>query len=149
MAVRHHLIQSPPSAVWEVLSDPDRYADWVVGTEDTRPLDGTWPEVGAALQYTVAIGPVRLKGSTVVRRLEPPNRLELEAKSGPAGTARIAIEVVPWGAATLVIVDEHPLRGPGARLHNALFDAALQFRHRLMLRRLAEVVEGVRATPAT
>ncbi|MCP9985545.1 SRPBCC family protein [Streptomyces sudanensis] len=148
MAVRHHLVKSPPSAVWEVLSDPDRYAEWVVGTEDTRPLYGTWPEVGAALQYTVAIGPVRLSGSTVVRLLEPPNRLELEVKSGPAGTARVAIEVVPWGEDTLVVIDEHPLRGLGARLHNTLFEAAIQLRHRRMLRRLAEVVEGTR-TAAT
>lgn len=148
MAVRHHLIQAPPSAVWEVLSDPDKYAEWVVGTEETRPLYGTWPEVGAALQYTVALGPARLAGSTVVRRLEPPNRLELEARSGPAGTARIAIEINPWGEETLVILDEHPLRGPGARLHNALLEAAIQLRHRRMLRRLAEVVEGARASAA-
>ncbi|AOT62375.1 MULTISPECIES: SRPBCC family protein [Streptomyces] len=148
MAVRQHLVQSPPSAVWEVLSDPDRYAEWVVGTEETTPLFGTWPEVGAALRYTVALGPYRFEGSTVVRRLEPPHRLELEARSGPAGTARIAIEIVPWGEDTLVIVDEHPLRGPGARLHNAVVEAALQLRHRRMLRRLAEVVESTAATRA-
>ncbi|MFD8554908.1 SRPBCC domain-containing protein [Streptomyces fradiae] len=148
MAVRQHLVQSPPSAVWEVLSDPDRYVEWVVGTEETTPLFGTWPEVGAALRYTVALGPYRFEGSTVVRRLEPPHRLELEARSGPAGTARIAIEIVPWGEDTLVIVDEHPLRGPGARLHNAVVEAALQLRHRRMLRRLAEVVESTAATRA-
>ncbi|WOI61210.1 SRPBCC family protein [Streptomyces fradiae] len=148
MAVRQHLVQSPPSAVWDVLSDPDRYAEWVVGTEETTPLFGTWPEVGATLRYTVALGPYRFEGSTVVRRLEPPNRLELEARSGPAGTARIAVEIVPWGEDTLVIVDEHPLRGPGARLHNAVVEAALQLRHRRMLRRLAEVVESTAAARA-
>ncbi|MFV2121507.1 SRPBCC family protein [Streptomyces sp. Act-28] len=146
MAVRHHLVQSPPSAVWEVLSDPDKYAEWVVGTEETHPLYGTWPEVGAALRYTVALGPARFEGSTVVRRLEPPSRLELEVKSGPAGTARVALEIAPWGEDTLVIVDEHPLRGPGARLHNSLLEVAIQLRHRRMLRRLAEVVEGTRTT---
>ncbi|OEJ93340.1 SRPBCC family protein [Streptomyces thermolilacinus] len=146
MAVRQHLVLSPPSAVWEVLSDPDKYAEWVVGTEETSPLFGTWPEVGAALRYTVALGPVRFEGTTVVRRLEPPNRLELEVRSGPAGTARVAIEVMAWGEDTLVIVDEHPLRGPGARFHNALLESAIQLRHRRMLRRLAEVVENTRTT---
>ncbi len=134
--------------MWEVLSDPDRYAEWVVGTEETTPLFGTWPEVGAALRYTVALGPYRFEGSTLVRRLEPPNRLELEARRGPAGTARIAIETMPWGEDTLVLVDEHPLRGPGARLHNAVVEAALQLRHRRMLRRLAEVVESTAAARA-
>ncbi|KUH40229.1 MULTISPECIES: SRPBCC family protein [Streptomyces] len=148
MAVRQHVIKRPPAAVWDVLSDRDRYCEWVVGTHDTEPLEGDWPEVGSSLRYTVALGPARFAGSTVVRRMEPPHRLELEVKSEPTGTARVAIEIAPWGDETLVVIDEHPLRGPGARLHNAVFDALLQLRHRRMLRRLAEVVEGTRPAPA-
>ncbi|MFG3496974.1 SRPBCC family protein [Streptomyces sp. NPDC047928] len=142
MAARHHLIERPPEAVWAVLSDPGMYAEWVVGTEDTHPLEGVWPEVGSSLRYTVRLGPRRFEGSTVVRRMEYPAVLELEADGGPAGSARIAIDVRPWGENTLVIVDEHPLRGLGGRAHNAVLEAALQLRHRRMLRRLAEVVEG-------
>ncbi|MEU5580684.1 SRPBCC family protein [Streptomyces huasconensis] len=141
MAVRHQLVKRPPSKVWEVLEDGHRYADWVVGTHDSRPLDTTWPAVGSRIEYTVRVGPWQVAGNTVVRHLDKPNRLELEAFSGALGTARIAIEVRPWGDHTLVIVDEHPLQGPGGVLHNAAVDALIQVRHRSMLSRLAKLVE--------
>ncbi|MEV3987441.1 SRPBCC family protein [Streptomyces sp. NPDC049837] len=141
MAVRHQLIKSPPEAVWAVLSDPSRYSDWVVGTASSRPKDGDWPKPGSALEYTVRLGPRTASGETVVRLCEPPRCLELEAQSDALGTARIAIELRPWGDETLVVVDEHPLRGPGGLLHNTVIDALLQLRHRAMLRRLADVVE--------
>ncbi|MET2718761.1 SRPBCC family protein [Streptomyces carpaticus] len=146
MAVRHRLIARPPAAVWDVLSDPVRYADWVVGTRESAPAEGEWPEVGAALAYTVRLAGKDLHGRTMVRRCEPPRALELEADSGPLGTARIALDIRPWGEETLVIMDEHPLRGLGGALHNAALDALQQLRHRGMLNRLARLVED--AEPA-
>ncbi|MFF8288785.1 SRPBCC family protein [Streptomyces sp. NPDC016309] len=142
MAVRHQLIKRPPEEVWAVLEDGSRYGDWVVGTSASWQKDGDWPKTGSAIAYTVRLGPYTVEGETVVRLHEPPRCLELEARSGALGTARIAIEVRPWGDETLVRVDEHPLRGPGGALHNTVIDAFIQLRHRTMLRRLADVVEG-------
>ena len=143
MAVRHALVRRAPEAVWSVLSDGRQYATWVVGTAQTREADSDWPQVGSEIHYAVRLGPVTLRNRTVVRICEPPSRLELEAVAGPLGTARIAIQVKPWGAGeTLVIVDEHPLRGPGSRMHIAPVDLLIQLRHRRMLSRLAEVVES-------
>ncbi|WP_406840499.1 SRPBCC family protein [Streptomyces sp. AHU1] len=141
MAVRHRLIQKPPEAVWDVLSDAGRFEEWVVGTSHAEADEGTWPDLGATLRYEIAIGPVTLRNRTIVRRSEPNTVLELEADSGALGTARIAIELRPWGEHTLLILDEHPLRGPGGALHNGLVDAAQQIRHRTMLRRLARLCE--------
>ncbi|MDX3850965.1 SRPBCC family protein [Streptomyces sp. AK02-01A] len=140
MAVRHQLIERPPDAVWSVLEDGNRYADWVVGTSESRPVEGHWPRLGSKIEYKIRLGPRTVDGHTVVRRLERPHWLELEAFS-PLGTARIAIEIRPWGEDTLVIVDEHPLRGPGGTAHNVAIDVLLQIRHRSMLGRLAEIVE--------
>ncbi|MER7661489.1 MULTISPECIES: SRPBCC family protein [unclassified Streptomyces] len=141
MAIRHQVIEHSPEAVWAVLENPDLYGEWVVGTTASRPLDDRWPHVDAALEYQVSLGPWSYEGRTTVRRFEPPQWLELEAHSGRLGTARIAIEVRPWGAHTLVIVDEHPLRGLGGTLHTAPLDLLIQLRHRTMLPRLAETVE--------
>ncbi|MER5766166.1 SRPBCC family protein [Streptomyces sp. NPDC001985] len=141
MAVRHRLIRRPPEAVWAVLADGSRYGEWVVGPDASREDGSDWPRLGATIEYTIRLGPWSGSGKTTVRDVEPPHRIELEADSGRLGTARIAIEVRPWGEHTLVVVDEHPLRGPGGHLHNAAFDALLQLRHRRMLGRLAEVVE--------
>lgn len=141
MAVRHRLIKVSPQRVWTVLSDGSRYAEWVVGTSASEPVRGQWPEVGAAIGYEVRIGPLRLTNETVVRRCEEGSELELEADAGALGTARIAIELRPWGEHCLVIVDEHPLQGAGGRLHNVGAEAVIQLRHRAMLARLARVCE--------
>ncbi|CAL9618802.1 SRPBCC family protein [Streptomyces sp. enrichment culture] len=145
MAVRHRLIKTDPRTVWEVLSDGSRYAEWVVGTATTEPERGRWPELGSAIRYQVRLGPLSLTNRTVVRRCEPGNDLELEAKAGPLGSARIAIALKPWGDHTLVVVDEHPLRGMGGALHNTAVEALIQLRHRSMLSRLADVCEEVAA----
>ncbi|MFJ3640276.1 SRPBCC family protein [Streptomyces sp. NPDC090108] len=140
MAIRHQLIQRAPTALWTVLDDPSRFADWVVGTSDSAPREGRWPELGSSLTYTVRIGPRKTEGFTVVRRYEPPRYLELEAHAGQQ-SARIAFDIRPWGDGTLVLVDEHPLRGLGGTLHNSLLDALIQIRHRKMLSNLARAVE--------
>lgn len=142
MAVRHRLIERPVADVWAVLADGSRYGDWVVGTSESRPEKGAWPEVGSSITYTIRLGRWSASGSTIVRRCEEPGVLELEADSGWLGTARIAVEIRPWGDNALVVVDEHPLRGPGGLLHNTVVDALIQVRHRSMLARLAGVVEG-------
>jgi uncharacterized protein YndB with AHSA1/START domain len=147
MAVRHKLISASPEEVWAVLADGTRYADWVVGTSGSRPVAGDWPALDAEIEYTVEAGPWTLAGRTVVRRVEPGTLLELEADSGKLGTARIALELRPWGRETLVVLDEHPLRGPGGAVHNAAVDALAQLRHRCMLGRLADVVERDAARP--
>lgn len=147
MAVRHHLIRVGPGAVWDVLADGHRYAEWVVGTSESHPVRGQWPRTGSAIGYQVRLGPVRLDNETVVRSCEEGTRLELEAKAGPLGTARIAIELRPWGEHCLVIVDEHPLRGAGGRLHNVGFEALIQLRHRAMLARLARLCEAEAGQP--
>ncbi|MFG2791786.1 SRPBCC family protein [Streptomyces sp. NPDC048419] len=144
MAVRHRLIKASPQTVWSVLADASRYAEWVVGTSGSEPVRGEWPQVGSAIGYTVPLGPLRLTNETVVRHYEEGSELGLEAQAGALGTARIAIELRPWGEHCLVVVDEHPLQGAGASplLHNVGMEALIQIRHRAMLARLARVCEG-------
>ncbi|WP_395366058.1 SRPBCC family protein [Streptomyces sp. YH02] len=141
MAVRHKLIRRPPPTVWAVLADPTRYGEWVVGPSESRPLDQSWPAVDSRLRYSVRLGPWAVDGVTTVRHTEPGRELELEAAFEGVGTARIFLQLRPWGEGTLVVCDEHPLRGIGGTLHNPVSEALLQLRHRGMLARLAQVVE--------
>ncbi|MDT0308855.1 SRPBCC family protein [Streptomyces sp. DSM 44917] len=142
MAVRPVLIRRPPEEVWAVLCDGRRYAEWVVGTHASRPLDERWPQIGTAIAYVIRAGPWELRGRTVVRDHRPGRRLELEACTRALGSARISIEVRPWGEHALVTLDEHPLTGPGGRLHTVVSELVLQARHRCMTKRLAHVVEN-------
>ncbi|WP_333773731.1 SRPBCC family protein [Streptomyces sp. IBSBF 3136] len=142
MAVRHRLIKTSPATVWEVLADGRRYSEWVVGTDSSEPRKGQWPQEAASIAYQVKLGPLKVGNETVVRHCVEGSVLELEAHAGPLGTARIAIELRPWGEHCLVIVDEHPLQGAGGALHNLGFEVLIQLRHRAMLARLAKACEG-------
>jgi uncharacterized protein YndB with AHSA1/START domain len=136
------LIERSPDAVWAVLEDGHSYAEWVVGTREIHEVDEHWPAVGSAIEFTAGVGPIRLNDRTVVRRVEPKTGLELEAHASWLGSARISFDLRPWGENTLVIIDEHPLTGPGARWHNAAVDVLLHLRNRKMVRALAEAVEN-------
>ncbi|MFD9389389.1 SRPBCC family protein [Streptomyces sp. NPDC060000] len=142
MAVRHRLIKASPRTVWAVLADGDRYAEWVVGPSSSQQREGDWPQVDSTIAYEIRIGPVSLTNETVVRRCEEPHVLELEARAGVLGTARIAFELRPWGRHCLVILDEHPLQGVSGLLHNAGVEVVSQIRHRALLGRLARVCES-------
>ncbi|MFF5491580.1 SRPBCC family protein [Streptomyces virginiae] len=146
MAVRSQLIHRPPQAVWAVLADPTLYGEWVVGPSESTPLDQVWPEVGSRLRYTVRLGPWSTEGVTTVRHRDSGRELELEASFKVLGTARIFLQLRPWGQETLVVCDEHPLRGLGGTLHNPAVEVLLQLRHRGMLARLARIVERDHAT---
>lgn len=142
MAVRQVLVNADLDTVWSVLADGQAYPRWVVETQEIRAEDASWPEVGSSIYFTAGLGPFVLKGDTTVRVLEWGRRLELEAHALPYGTARVAIQTIPWtDRTTVVILDEHPLRGTGARLHNRFVDSLLHLRTRRMLSNLARVAE--------
>jgi len=145
VAKRQRLVQASPAAIWDVLSDAQRYAEWVVGTRRITRADTEWPNEGARLEYTLGVGPLTFHDTCVVRVCEPGRHLELEALARPFGSARIAIELIRWGADCVVTVDEHPLRGLAARLHGPPAEAAIHLRNRRMLANLAREAEKTRA----
>lgn len=130
-----------PRQVWDVLCDGPSYARWVVGTGEIRAVDRGWPEPGTCLHYTVGRWGLTKRDRTVSRQAEPLRHLELEAQAWPAGAVRIAIDLAPEGEGTHVRLDEYPVRGPLARLHNPLTDLLIKIRNERsldLLRRLAE-----------
>lgn len=145
MARRQQLIKSPPERVWQVLADGATYARWVVGTQRILEIDDAWPDVGASLRFQVGLGPLHLRDSCTVRICEPGRRLELEAKAESFGTARIAFSLIPWSEHTLVLLDEHPLLGLGARFQGPPSELLLHLRNRRILGNLAREATGARS----
>lgn len=139
MSRSRRLILASPTEVWSLLSDGHRYGEWVTGTQQVLGVDPHWPAVGARLKVRVGVGPLALDDTCVVRVSEPESRLQLEAKAGPLGAARIAMNLVPWGEHTLLILDWHPLRGPGTRMHGLPVDYVIGVRNGMMLTKLARV----------
>ncbi|MEU8762325.1 SRPBCC family protein [Streptomyces sp. NPDC048659] len=139
MSRNRRLILSSPSEVWGLLSAGHRYGEWVTGTQQVISADPHWPDVGARLKVRVGLGPVVLDDTCVVRVCEPERRLELEAKAGSFGAARIAMRLIPWGGNTLFVLDWHPLRGPGTRMHGLPVDYVVSIRNGMMLTKLARI----------
>jgi uncharacterized protein YndB with AHSA1/START domain len=137
VALHNILVRAHPKAVWDVLADAYSYDRWVFGTRRILYADPDWPEVGSSLSYEAGFGPLRVRSRTVVRHVEEPRRLELEADVWPLG-ARVAMEVKPWGDDALVVLEEHWIRGPYVLLESPFIHLALNIRNRLMVRSLAE-----------
>jgi uncharacterized protein YndB with AHSA1/START domain len=142
VARNRRLILSSPSKVWDLLSDGHRYGEWVSGTQQVLAVDPQWPDVGARLRVRVGVGPLVLDDTCVVRICEPRRRLELEAKAAPFGAARIAMNLVPWAENTLLLLEWHPLRGPGTRMHGLPVDYLVSVRNGMMLTKLARIAVG-------
>lgn len=140
VAIMNVLVPRSPEQVWSVLADGWSYSDWVVGTQEIHAVDPEWPKEGAEIHYTVGVGLLSFQDKTTVRINQPHHQLQMEARAGKMGSARIAIEVLPWGEHTVVVIDEHPLTGPGERWHNLAVDGLLRVRNQRMLRNLRDVV---------
>jgi uncharacterized protein YndB with AHSA1/START domain len=145
MAECETFIDAAPECVFEVLLDADTYPRWVVGCRDTRGRDETWPSPGARFHHRVGVGPLSVDDSTGILAVEPPRRLVLEARAGPAGVAEVVFDVTPEGAGSRVRISERPVGGPAAALRNTVQDGLLEFRNIETLRRLRGCVEERKA----
>jgi uncharacterized protein YndB with AHSA1/START domain len=142
MASNVILVRSPVRTVFDTLLDPGSYGTWVVGSKEVRDADPAWPAPGAAFHHTVGIGPLVNRDRTVVRALEPPRRLVLEACTWPAGTALVELSLTPHGDGTRVELAEHPLRGPARVVPRLLADPVTYARNAVALCRLKTLVES-------
>jgi len=141
MAENAILVDATPQAVFEVLSEPAAYADWVVGSSEIVDADGDWPAPGSRFVHLQGRRPFRVRDSTSVLECEAPRRLVLEARVRPFGVNLVAVELEPAGAGTRIVLREWPTTGPAARLPRRLYDALLHARNALALRRLKRLAE--------
>lgn len=135
----------PPERVFTVLSDPDSYGDWVVGSHSIRDADPDWPAVGARFHHRVGAGPLTVNDHTEVLEADPPRRLLLRARARPLGTAKVEIVLTPCDGGTHVTMTE-VAGDPLSRLAlNRLTDPLVHHRNVESLRRLRRISEtGIR-----
>jgi hypothetical protein len=125
-----------------VLADPQSYAHWVVGSDTIRGVEGQWPEPGSKFHHRVGWGPFKLKDNTEVFESAPPNRLVLQARTRPLGTARVTMELVPTNGGTRITMIEDPGDRYTRLLHNVVLDRILAKRNVESLRRLCSLASG-------
>jgi uncharacterized protein YndB with AHSA1/START domain len=143
MARNETLIRARPADVFAVLTDPDAYGYWVVGSKEIRGVDKRWPRRGSRFHHTIGAGPVTLQDNSKVIDIKQDKRLVLEARFRPIGTAIIDLRLKPKsrGKATKVTMIEKAGRGPMRRVWNPAVEIGMRVRNRFALRRLKRLAE--------
>ena len=151
MATTVRTTTATPEKVFEVLSDPDSYGYWVVGSRFIRDADPGFPAVGTKFHHQVGVGPIHINDHTEVLESERPRRLVLKAKARPAGMAKVSLDLLRTTDGTKIVMNEEPASLFSRIMHNPAADLLLHGRNVESLRRLAELAEargsGGRAQP--
>ena len=135
--------------VWDVLSDGWLYPLWVVGASRIRDVDDGWPAEGRKLHHSFGVWPLVIDDTSEVVEIQPDQRIVLEARGWPVGTARVEITVQPDGNGSLVSIAEDVSSGPGLLVPQPVRVAAMDMRNKETLRRLAYLAEGRAENSAT
>ena len=128
--------------MFEVLSDPRLYGNWVVGASTTRRVDGRWPEVGSVLHHSQML---LIHDTTTVRECEPGRRIVLEARARPLVVADVTVTLEPDGDGTRIVLEETVTGGLAGVLPGAVSDALIEFRNSEAVKRLKRLTEIGRA----
>jgi uncharacterized protein YndB with AHSA1/START domain len=136
-------VPTSPEKVFAVLADGWSYVGWVVGATHIRSVDPGWPAKGTRIHHSVGAWPVTAHDVTIVRAVEPPRLLELEARLWPFGVAMVRLELTETlPDVTEVRMTERVVRGPGRFLPDMAQAALLVPRNRESLRRLTDRAVG-------
>ncbi len=141
MARSQLVAAAPPETVWEVLSEPQHYGYWVVGSSEIRAWDDDWPAPGSRFEHRVGFQPLTLADHTEVLESEPPSRLVLRAKSRPLGVARVEMITEPHPAGSLLTMIEDPDLPLARILTPPPVHAMIRLRNGESLRRLRSLAE--------
>ncbi|HSI80726.1 MAG TPA: SRPBCC family protein [Solirubrobacterales bacterium] len=142
MARNQTHIGASPERIFEVLSDPDSYGYWVVGSERIRGAEPDFPKRGARFHHTVGFGPFKINDHTQVLDLDPPRLLKLRARARPLGTAHVTLEIEPEGDGSRVTMIEDPGDAMTSLVFNPLTHLLVRRRNVKSLDRLRELAEG-------
>lgn len=142
MFTESRTVAATPEQVWEVLSDGWLFPVWVVGATSMRDVDPQWPAVGARLHHALGAWPVIVADTTSVVSSEPLRLLELEARTGLAGSARVRLRLREVPEGTEVTMQEDASHGALRFIPRPLRWAMVVPRNKECLLRLARLVEG-------
>jgi hypothetical protein len=128
--------------VYAVLTDGWSYGLWVVGAVHIRRVSSDWPRVGSTIEHSVGAWPLMIEDRTVVEENEPGRMLQLRARAGPGGTARVRLELTPDGTGTTIRMTEDAVAGLGRLIPVPVRAPLLKLRNAESLARLAALARG-------
>ncbi len=141
MPVNETMIDAPPQSVWQVLADPPSYEEWVVGNQEIRDYDRSWPAPGAEFGHKVGFGPMTVSDKTVALESLGPRRLVMNVRALPVGHGIVTFDLTESASGTLVRMEEQSAGGP-AKLLWPVFEPLVKLRNAETLRRLKDLAES-------
>jgi hypothetical protein len=128
-----------------VLVDPTTYPHWLIGAEEVRDVDATWPAPGSRFHHRVGVGPLALADHTEVLGIEHGSVLRLRVRARPLIAAVVTFRVVGDGDRCVVTMEEEPTRRVIGNLVRPVLDPAIHMRNHRSLRRLEALVRQASA----
>ena len=141
MSVNEIYVHASPEEVFDVLSDPERYGDWVVGASRSHDGEGDWPAPGSTFEHIQGFLGIGWPDKTAVVSSNRPRTLVLQAYFRPFAINKVELRLSPRGRGTKLVMVEYPTGGFAARLPRPVVDLALKLRNLESLRRLRKVAE--------
>jgi uncharacterized protein YndB with AHSA1/START domain len=127
---------APIERVFEVVSDPRTYPDWLVGAREVRSVDADWPRPGSRFHHRVGlVGPLTIPDSTSSLEVDAPTRLLLEVRARPLVKGRVEFTLAPVGDERTRITMSETVIGRVAPLAPVL-DPGIEARNRASLNAL-------------
>lgn len=143
-AVASTTVPAPPEAVWELVCDSTRYAEWVEATDEVVRTDGPARAGSTYDERNTVLGPVKARSRWTVVEHEPPRR-SLHRGEGIWIAEDVSLEMLlePEGdaATRLTLTFRYtPKFGPlGALLVRAGLHRHIEAGFQRSVRRLAEI----------
>jgi hypothetical protein len=125
-----------------VLSNGWLYPTWVVGASRMRDVEVAWPAVNAKIHHSFGVWPLLIDDTTSILEWDPPRHAKLKARGWPAGSAHVVLDVQPEPGGCRVTITEDAVEGPGTLIPKPVRAAAMLWRNKETLQRLAYLAEG-------
>lgn len=87
-------IAAPPETVWAFVSDPARYPEWSVVTEEMTHIEDGQVGEGTGYREFGGLGPMTDESEWIITSFDPPHRQVHEGDDGTVQTV-LTIEITP------------------------------------------------------
>jgi hypothetical protein len=133
--------------VYQWLIDPWTYPLWLVGANDVRAVDESWPAPGACFHHRVGFGPFTTTDNTELISAEPFERIQLAVRARPLISAVVTFGLVGEVGRCMVSFEEEPRVRTIGNLVRPVLDPITHIRNHHSLKRLEQVVMRRDARP--
>lgn len=140
MAITEQSFNVSATTLFDTLTNPDTYPQWLVGTRQIREVSDDWPRPRSYFKHTVGFGPLAIPDKTTVRSIDAPRMIEMMVRARPLIEAVVRFEVAPTPSGSTVRMEETPV---GIyKLFSAVAQSLIRARNERSMNRLRSFVEA-------